>query len=271
MHNKTPKKAILIASFGTSLQSGQRAIDNLVNKVKSEYSNYDIKITYTSNIIRKKLKKEHNIIIDTPLQALANMQDENYTHVYVMPMHIIPGEEYEDLKSVISSFTNIKGKYSFELLRIGRPFLFNIPSCDEMANILIRRFEKEISENKTIVLMGHGTPRHISHALYSQLQISLTKKAPGKFVIGTVEGAPLIEDVISKLKHIKAKEIVLSPFMIVAGDHATNDLADKENPESWYSQISEAGFRNINTRLEGLGEDIEIATLFASNIKELLN
>lgn len=272
MHNKpfNQKKAILIASFGTSMKSAQKAIDNLADKVRESFPDCDLFISYTSNIIREKIAKERNEIIPTPLQALANLQEQGYTDVYVAPMHILPGMEYEDLKSAVCAFAHIQGKYSFHCLRIGKPFLCDIPACDTMADILVKRFSEEISEKKTIVLMGHGTPNHISHALYTQLQLALNKKTHGRFVIGTVEATPSIEDVVSMLRHRQVEEIVLSPFMIVAGDHATNDMSDPEAEDSWYSVLQDAGYNKISLRLEGLGEDDGIAELFTERVREIV-
>ena len=141
-----------------------------------------------------------------------------------------------------------------------------------MADILLQRFSKDLADKKTVVvLMGHGTPEHIANALYSQLQLSLDKKMPGRFVVGTVEAAPTIDDVIARLKHSKdAKKIVLSPLMIVAGDHANNDLADKEDPESWFSMLKAAGYKDIKTFLVGLGEDATMARVYVSKIKEMM-
>ena len=272
MHNRQfkEKKAILIASFGTSMKSAQKAIDNLTDRVREDFPDFDLFIAYTSNIIRRKIARERNEIIPTPLQALADLQEHGYTDVYVVPMHILPGMEYDDLKSAVCAFAHIRGKYSFHNLRIGKPFLCDIPACDTMADILVKRFSKEISEKKTIVLMGHGTPNHISHALYTQLQLALGKKAHGRFVLGTVEAVPAIDDVVSMLRHRNVEEIVLSPFMIVAGDHAINDMSDPESEDSWYSVLQGAGYNKISLRLEGLGEDDGIAELFSQRVRELI-
>lgn len=264
------RQAILTVAFGTSVSSAKKAIDNLVESVKREYPNYSIRVAYTSNIIRRKIEKERDEFIPTPLQALANLQEEGYKDVYVLPMHILPGEEFDDLESVVSSVKNITGKYAFNTLKLGRPFLKDIPACNEMADILIKRYRNEIANERTIVLMGHGTPKHTAHALYAQLQVQLTKKAPGKFVIGTVEGTPDITDVVNTLKHIKAQKITLSPFMIVAGDHAKNDMADANDEESWFSIIRDAGFCDIELRLEGMGEDSNIASLYLKRMAETI-
>ncbi|WP_279011271.1 sirohydrochlorin cobaltochelatase [Synergistes jonesii] len=270
--DKPDKKGVLIVAFGTSMPDAKKAIDNLVNSAKAAFPGTEVRLAYTSNIIRNKIAKEQKVSIPTPTSALAQMNDEGFTHVYVMPTHIIPGEEYDDISGVVNGFAAIKGKYEFRELELARPYLSSADDCDVMADILVKRFAKDLASDGTeIVLMGHGTPHHAANAMYSQLQLSLDKKAPGRFTLGTVEAAPMIEDVIARLKHNTAvKSLVISPLMIVAGDHANNDLAGKDDPESWYNQLKDAGYNDIKAYLVGLGEDEEIAKLFVAKIKDMM-
>lgn len=266
------KKGILVVSFGTSMPDAKKAIDNLVESTKKAFPDTEVRLAYTSNIIRKKIKKEQGISIPTPASALAQMNDDGFTNVYVMPMHIIPGEEYDDIKSLTEALASVKGKYGFKELKIGSPYLASIADCELMTDILMKRFANDLAEQGTvIVLMGHGTPKHTANAMYSQLQVFLDRKVPGRFIVSTVEGAPTIDDVIVRLKHDKkVKKLVLSPLMIVAGDHANNDLADKNDPESWYSKLKAAGYKNIKTFLVGMGEDETMARVYVSKIKEMM-
>ena len=270
--DKPDKKGILVVAFGTSMPDAKKAIDNLVDSTKKAFPDTEVRLAYTSNIIRRKIAKEQNVNIPTPTSALAQMNDEGFTHVYVMPMHIIPGEEYDDIAGLVNGVASVKGKYEFKELKLGRPYLSSAADCDLMADILMKRFAKDLAKKGTvIVLMGHGTPHHAANAMYSQLQLSLDKKAPGRFALGTVEAAPMIEDVIARLKHDKGvKTLVISPLMIVAGDHANNDLADKDDPESWYSQLKAAGYKDIRTFLVGLGEDADMARVYVSKIKDMM-
>lgn len=270
--DKPDKKGILVVAFGTSMPDAKKAIDNLVDSTKKAFPDTEVRLAYTSNIIRRKIAKEQNVNIPTPTSALAQMNDEGFTHVYVMPMHIIPGEEYDDIAGLVNGVASVKGKYEFKELKLGRPYLSSAANCDLMADILMKRFAKDLAKKGTvIVLMGHGTPHHAANAMYSQLQLSLDKKAPGRFALGTVEAAPMIEDVIARLKRDKGvKTLVISPLMIVAGDHANNDLADKDDPESWYSQLKAAGYKDIKTFLVGLGEDADMARVYVSKIKDMM-
>ena len=266
------KAGILVASFGTSMPQARRAISNLVNAAKTAFPDVEVRLAFTSNIIRRKLASERGEIIPTPVEALARMNDEGFTHVYVMPTHIIPGEEYDEIQNVVDAFASLKGKYGFKKIVVGKPYLFGVEDCNWMAKVLMARFAKQLKQKDTaIVLMGHGTPEHIANAMYSQLQLALDKAAYGKFFLGTVEAAPMIEDVIAKLKRSKGvKKLVISPLMIVAGDHANNDLAGADDGESWLNLLKKAGYKNITPYLVGLGEDPNIAKGFVERIREMM-
>jgi sirohydrochlorin cobaltochelatase len=259
------KKGILLVAFGTSVPEAEVAIENLVSATKEAFPGVEVRLAYTSNIIRRKLKRERNVDIPTPLQALALMNDEGFESVCVQPMHVIPGEEYEDLKTVVEAFASIKGKYAFKRLVLGQPFLTNASDCDLMAGILARRFANH-PEDEAIVLMGHGSP-HEANSMYQEMQKALSKAAKAIFM-GTVEATPTFDDVMSQLEKTRYKTVVLSPFMVVAGDHANNDMAGDE-PESWSSLFKKNGYR-VKTELVGLGEYPEVASLFVKRVKSLM-
>ena len=266
------KSAVLVVSFGTSLPEARHAIENLADSARKEFPKSEVRLAFTSNIIRRKVARESGESIPNPVQALAQLNDEGFSRVYVMPTHMIPGEEFDELANVVQAFGTLKGKYGFKTLKLGRPFLDGADDCEGMADVLIQRFGAYLKdENTAVILMGHGTPEHFANAMYSQLQLALDTKAYGKFFIGTVEAAPKIEDVIARLKrHPEVKKLVLSPFMIVAGDHAHNDLAGDDDPESWLNILKAEGWKDITTYLVGLGEDENIARKFTAKISELM-
>lgn len=263
------RQVILITAFGTSVPSARKAIDNLVAAAAKAYPDAEVRLAFTSNIIRRKLAREgKKNVPPTPVMALAALNDERYQKVCVMPTHIIPGAEYDEIAGVVDAWHALKGKYAIKDLRLGKTFLSSVENCDEMAEILVKRFAKTPADT-AVVLMGHGTPHHIANAMYSQLQVSLNKAAENRFFIGTVENTPLIEDVAAALKKSGYKKVLLSPLMIVAGDHALNDMAGKDDPESWYSILTREGFA-VSTRVEGLGEDAGIAAAFVAHLGEAL-
>ena len=267
------KSAILIVSFGTSMPEARKAIDNLVDSAKKEFPDSEVRLAFTSNIIRRKLVREFNENISNPVEALAKLNDEGFKKVFIMPTHIIPGEEYDEIKNVYEAFKTLKGKYGFEELKLGTPFMNSSKECERMAEILIERFKNQLEDKDTaIVLMGHGTPEHFANAMYSELQLILNQKLYGRFFIGTVEAVPLIDDVVDGLKRCpEIKNLVISPLMIVAGDHANNDLAGEDDEESWLNILKSNGHENIKTYLVGLGEDENVAKDFVKKIHELMN
>ena len=267
------KSAILIVSFGTSMPEARKAIDNLVGAAKKSFPDSEVRLAFTSNIIRRKLAREFNENISNPVEALAKLNDEGFDKVFIMPTHIIPGEEYDEIKNVYGAFRTLKGKYGFKTLKLGAPFMHSSEDCARMAEILISRFKTQLEDKETgIVLMGHGTPEHFANALYSLLQAGLDKKLYGRFFVGTVEASPEIGDVVENLKrHPEIKKLVLSPLMIVAGDHANNDLAGEDDEESWLNVLKSKGYENISTYLVGLGEDENITADFVKKIHELMD
>lgn len=265
------KSAMLIVSFGTSVPEARKAIDNLVDTVKKEFPSVDVRLSFTSNIIRRKILKENGESIPTPAQALAQLNDEGYSYVTVIPTHMIPGEEYDEVCEVADAFGNMAGKFGFEKVKVCTPFLDGVKGCEAVADILMKRFESQLSDKETaIILMGHGTPEHFANAQYLQLQLALNQRAYGRFFVGTVESSPSINDVMAELKrHPEIKKLVLSPLMIVAGDHAHNDLAGEDEPESWINIFRKNGYKDISTYLVGLGEDENMARELVKKIYAL--
>lgn len=256
------KKAILVVSFGTSYHdTGEANIGAVENKIKSTFPDYDVKRAFTSNMIIKKIRQRDNIIIDTPEEALLKIKDENYEEVIVQPLHIIPGEEYEKILFVYN-----KHKDSFKKITIGKPILYNINHYNEAIEAL--RFQLPIlNDDSAVVLMGHGS-EHFANACYSCLQQFLNDAKLNVFV-GTVEGYPEIDKIIRILKERKIKKVTLMPYMLVAGDHARNDMAS-EDEDSWKSILIKEGFE-VNVYLYGLGENLEYQKIYVNRVREAIN
>ncbi len=254
------KSAILVVSFGTSHPRAMAAIDNLIEAAKISFPDYEVRLAFTSKIIRNKLSNA----IPNPVEALAKLNAENFSEVVIMPTLMIPGQEYDALKDVYESFKHLTGKYGFEKLALGTPFMNTPKDCERWAKILAKLFE---SEHAGIILMGHGTREHFAHALYSQLQLELDRIIYGKFFVGTVEAAPDIHDVITNLKrHDEIHRLILSPLMIVAGEHANNDLANE-----WLNALKANGYENVNVNLKGLGEEKLVASYFVDRLRKTMS
>ena len=208
--DKPDKKGILVVSFGTSMPEARKAIDNLVNATKKAFPDTEVRLAYTSNIIRRKIAKEQNLNIPTPTSALAQMNDEGFTHVYVMPMHIIPGEEYDDITGLVNGLRAVKGKYEFRELKVGKPYLASVKDCDVMADILMKRFAKDLAQKGTgIVLMGHGTPHRVGDLLLVAAQKALA--VAHRLVLA---GKPAVDDMqchLLPLERLSVERFARSP------------------------------------------------------------
>lgn len=259
------KKAILVVSFGTSYEeTRKKTIEACENKIREKLEGYDFFRAYTSNMIINKLKKRDGICIDNPKQALERLYSEGYEEVIVQTLHIICGEEFNKLKEQIENY-----KPKFKNLILGRPLLTYIDDYKETVAAIENQIPK-IDKGEAIVFMGHGT-YHESHSAYPAIEYMIRDHGINAYV-GTVEGYPELNHVIKKLKENNIKIVHLMPLMLVAGDHAINDMASDEE-DSWKTILEEQGFEII-VHLKGLGENILIQDKFVRHTCdsiELLN
>jgi len=262
---KEERKAILLVAFGTSEPEARDAITRIVEEARRSFPGEEVRLSCTSNIVRRKILKEEGIAIDSPLIALAKLQDEGYTSVTVQSLHIIAGEEYHQLVSVVRSLGTLRGKYGFVRLSIGSPLLSSLEDYRKTAELLKTRYGRYGSEGGAVVFMGHGT-HHGGNSAYSQMQMLFDEERL-PFIMGTVEGFPGIDTVKRRLAALKPGKVTLVPFMVVAGDHARNDMADGDDPDSWISILRSEGYE-VQAVLKGLGDGDGLAELFAGHIRE---
>lgn len=250
------KKAILVVSFGTSYhETRKKTIEACENKIKENFEGYDFYRAFTSGMIINKLKKRDNIFIDNPQEALERLYNDGYKEVIVQSLHIICGDEYNKLKDMVDGF-----KDKFEKISLGRPLLTYIDDYRETV-LAVKKDLDKMDIDEAIVFMGHGTG-HESHASYPAIEYMFRDYGINAFV-GTVEGYPEIEQVIKKLKDKKIKTVDLLPFMLVAGDHAINDMASDED-DSWKTILEREGFI-VKTHIKGLGENPYIQDKFKNH------
>lgn len=261
-----PKKGILIASFGSSMPEGEAAINAVADAVRAAYPGVETRVSYTSRIIMRKLAREQNRTVDEPAVALAKMAYEGFTDVVVMSTHIIPGAEYDDLASVVDGFRAISGsapKAGFRFIALSSPLLSNARDFERMAGVISDTYEEQAKKG-AVVFVGHGT-HHFADAAYSALQMALWRRSPN-FLIGTIEGMPSYDDVLARLRASKVKNVWIAPAMLVAGDHAHNDIAGDE-PDSWKSGLGQAGYK-VTPILSGLGQDKAVQNLLLDKLRE---
>ena len=254
------KKGILVVSFGTSYkETREKCIESIENKIEKVYSGYTVKRAFTSNFIIKKLKERDGIHVDNPMEALEKMIELGIDEIHVQPLHIIPGIEYEKVKEAVIL---IKHKSNVKI-SIDSPLLNEENHYDEVIDALINRLPEQI-KNEGILLMGHGT-EHFANACYSMLQNKINDRRKDIF-IANVEGYPEIDNIIKKITNNYAK-ILLMPLMIVAGDHANNDMAGDE--DSYKTKLEDEGIE-VSYILEGLGQNEMIQDIFINRIAEYM-
>ncbi|BER91511.1 sirohydrochlorin cobaltochelatase [Atrimonas thermophila] len=268
--SREDKKALLLVAFGTSYEDASSAIKNVFELAKKEFPELEVRLAYASSMVRKALEKKGQKI-DGPVTALAKLVDEGFNKVAVQPLFVIPGITYDYVASVCQAFSAMKDIYGrpvFEELYLGRPLLEHPSDYEEVVQALQEIFAPTLSKEGTaLVLMGHGS-EHSGGAAYSMLYLMLQKEFGESVFLGTVEGFPSFEDVVTKLEAQKVKKVVLAPFMLVAGDHALNDLAG-EHSDSWKVQLKQRGFL-VSTVLKGLGEYDAFARIFVERAKEVV-
>lgn len=256
--NKEQKKGILLVAFGSSEESAQVSFENIDKKVKAAYPDIPVKWAYTSHIIRKKLAGQGKLL-DSPEVALAKMIDDGFTHVAVQSLHTIGGAEYHDVRKIVGSFQDMGG---FESLILGYPLLATQKDMVRVVDAILATIPKERKKDEAVVLMGHGT-HHPANAFYAALMFQLQLKDPNIY-LGTVEGYPDLDTVLTLLKKNKIKKAYLMPFMSVAGDHAKNDMAGDED-DSWKSILTKAGIKCVPV-LKGTAEFDQFVDIWVDHL-----
>lgn len=258
-------RGILLVAFGTSEPGARGALERIEDGIRKAFPDSVVRLSYTSGIIRRKILREEGLAVDSPLLALAKMQDEGFSSVTVQSLHVMPGEEYHQIEELVRSLGSIGGKYGFPGLSLGKPLLDSLGDYGKMTDLLREEYGSLGEGGGAVVFMGHGTD-HWANASYSQMQFFFDE-AGLPFVMGTVEGFPGIEQVKRRLAAIRPSGVTLVPFMVVAGDHARNDMSDESAPDSWISMLRKEGY-SVRVLLKGLGECAGLPGLFAGHIRE---
>ena len=260
--NQENHKAILVVSFGTSYEATRKVTIEAIEKdIANAYPDYKLYRAWTSKMILAKLKKRDNLHINNVKEAMEEMIADGITDVIIQPTHVINGIENELMKEDALSY-----RESFHSIRFGTPLLTSEEDNQTVINAIAEEFSY-LSEEEVLVLMGHGTT-HYSNAIYAALDYAFKDKGHPNIFLGTVEAYPSMQSLMKMIKAYAPQKVVLAPFMIVAGDHAKNDMAG-DDPESWYSQFVQEGFQ-VETVLKGLGEYKGIRELFVKHVADTL-
>lgn len=242
------KKAILVTSFGTSHRdTREKCLDSIQREVEEKYGSENVERAYTSGIIRRIIEKNEGVHIFDQEEGLKVLKDKGFEEIITMSLHILDGIEYSKLDDKFG--------------KISKPLLAD---DEDFKKIVENKEFNDLEGNDAIVFMGHGTESEADYA-YQKLQEEYLKAGKNNIFIATVEGKVTIKDVIEKMKGKGFKKILLKPFMIVAGDHAKNDMSS-DDEDSWKTILKNEGYE-VTSVLKGMGEYEFIRKMFMDKLE----
>ena len=261
----TDKDAIVVLSFGTTYKDQrEKSIDATVKAIQAAHPNTKVVTAFTSHIVLKHImENEGKCDYQTPEQTLDSLKREGYTRIALVSLDVIPGMEYKYDVALFHEY-----KTQFKKMTLATPLMYwqgQEDQRDDVEEVMRSLHLPAYKKGTAILLMAHGTPDP-SNAYYSVMQEKLRAMKRNDVHIYTVEGWPRLEDWAGKLKMHKVEKIILMPLMMVAGDHANNDMAGDEE-DSHKVILQNMGFK-VETRLQGLGENKKIRDIFVERANE---
>lgn len=254
------EKELLVVSFGTSYNDSRRlTIGAIEAAIESAVEGYSVRRGFTANIVIDHIQRRDGILIDDVDAALKRAADNGVKTLVVQPTHLMNGFEYDEIVEKIANYSD-----AFDKVVIGEPLL---TSDDDFKRVetAITDWTKDYDDGETVIcFMGHGTEA-ASNQVYAKMQNMLSEDGFKNYFIGTVEAAPTLEDVMAQVKAGGYKRVVLQPLMVVAGDHANNDMAGSE--DSWKTAFEDEGFEVV-CLLRGLGENEDIQKIYAEHAEK---
>jgi len=252
------KKAVLVVSFGTShAETREKTIGEIERDIAATYPEYEVRRAFTSGMILNILEKRDGILIDNVAEAMNRLVGDGFREVLVQPTHVIPGEEYDDMVADVMMFRD-----RFDKLTVGNPLLYSTEDYRKVVRAVAEQFPG-LSDREALVLMGHGTG-HPINAAYPALEYHFKEMGFHNVFVGTVEGYPEVETVLRQVKTYGPDKVIMLPLMVVAGDHAVNDMAGDEE-DSWKNTFEDAGFE-VKCVLKGLGEFKAIRDIYLEHV-----
>lgn len=256
-------KAILVVSFGTSInEAREKTIDIIEKTIQNTYPGYKVYRAWTSKMIIRKLKKRDNVHIFTVEEAMEQMVKDHITDLVVQPTHVINGIENDLMKEEVEGYSK-----HFKSIIFGTPLLTTTEDNESVIEAITKEFAN-IPDDEALVFMGHGTS-HYSNSIYAALDYAFKDFGHKNVFMGTVEAYPSIEELMKQIKAYNPQKVHLAPFMVVAGDHAQNDMAGEEE-DSWKSQFESEGF-NVVCHVKGLGEFESIRSIYLEHVKNAID
>ena len=255
---------LLVLSFGTSFNDSRRlTIGAIEDQLEKSFPDYSVRRGFTANIVIDHVAKRDGEKIDDIDASLKRAVDNGVKNLVVQPTHLMNGLEYEELKRDIAQYSD-----AFDKIAIGQPLLSSDDDFSRVENAIVD-WTKDYDDGETaIVFMGHGTSAD-SNGVYQKMQDLLTKDGHTNYFVGTVEATPSLDDVLAAVKKGGYKRVVLEPLMVVAGDHANNDMAG-DDKDSWKSQFEAAGYQ-VECLLRGLGENETIRQIYVEHAQAAID
>ena len=257
------EKELLVVSFGTSFNDSRRlTIGAIETALQEAFPDWSVRRAFTSQIIIDHVLKRDGEKIDNVSEALDRAADNGVKTLVVQPTHLMHGFEYTDLKNELAEYAD-----AFDKIVLAEPLLNTDADFDMVAEAIVNATAKYDDGKTAVCFMGHGTEAE-SNSVYAKMQTILSEAGCEHYYIGTVEAEPSVEDVLKMVKAGEYSRVVLRPLMIVAGDHANNDMAG-DDEDSWKSIFEAEGYE-VECVLEGLGQLPEVCGLFAEHTREAM-
>ena len=269
------EKELLVVSFGTSFNDSRaKDIKGIEDALAKAFPDWSVRRAFTAQIIINHVQARDGEKIDNVEQALERAVANGVKILVVQPTHLMHGAEYDELCEALA-------KYEDKMtIKVAQPLLGEVGADASVINADKETVAKAVvaaagvADDTALVLMGHGTA-HVAKVTYSQMQAQMNSLGYKNVFVGTVEGEPeetACEEVIKAVNEAGFKKVVLRPLMVVAGDHANNDMADPEDEESWLSMFNAAGlFESIETQIAGLGRLEAIQAMYVQHTQDAIN
>lgn len=256
-------KVILVVSFGTSYNNNRAlTIGAIEEYIQEKFPDYEMRRAFTSLMVIKILKNRDDLHIDNVQEALERAVNDGVKTIILQPTHIMNGTEYHfKIKDIVDEYVD-----KFEKITIADPLLISDEDFEDLISSITSKGDTD--EETANVFMGHGSPAE-SNMVYTKLQGMLNDKGFNNYFIGTVEAKPDYDDVLAMIKEGNYKKILLKPLMVVAGDHAQNDMAGDED-DSWKSMFMAEGYE-VECVIEGLAQSQDIRDVYIKHVQKAID
>lgn len=255
---------LLVVSFGTSFNDNRRlTIGAIEGAMEDAFSDYSVRRGFTSQIVIDHINDRDGVAIDNVTQALDRAEANGVKNLVIQPTHLMDGHEYNDLVNEVAGYAD-----TFENIVVGDPLLTSDADFDAVIAAVTEATAQYDDGQTAICFMGHGTEAE-SNEVYAKMQDKLTAAGYNNYFVGTVEAEPTLETVMDKVESGNYTKVVLRPLMIVAGDHANNDMAGDEEG-TWKKAFEDAGYE-VECIVEGLGELEAIQQIFVQHAQAAMD